>query len=66
MTTVKCRRCGESDQLYPDPAGYCNDAQIPEPHPQAGAPLLCIWCSDSKHPSIVALREEKLNRQMCI
>ena len=64
--TVVCRWCGEGDQLVPDPAGYYNDAQIPEPHPQAGAPLSCRWCRDPKHPSIVALKKEKLNRQMVI
>lgn len=56
---VRCRLCGESDMLYPDPAGYFEDAFIPQGHPQAGAPLLCRWCRDANHPTIIAARLKK-------
>src|SRR5579883_455538 len=49
----KCRRCFRSDMLYPDPAAYFPCAAILPPHPQAGAPLLCRWCGDATHPTVV-------------
>ena len=54
---IVCKTCKRGDMLFPDSAGYYEDALR-----QDGAPLLCRYCRDSKHPAVIIKLKENLKQ----